>query len=82
MGTPVGDRNNLIMAAQTGDAAALSRLLAVCQADARRYAITTHHFSQGQRAKSGCGLFIVAVHGHQARMPQARADDVQARATA
>lgn len=32
------DRENLIMAAQTGDPAAISRLLAVCQADARRYA--------------------------------------------
>jgi RNA polymerase sigma factor (sigma-70 family) len=29
---------HLILAAQTGDTAALSRLLAVCQADARRYA--------------------------------------------
>jgi len=33
-----GDRDSLIMAAQTGDAMAISRLLAVCQADARRYA--------------------------------------------
>jgi len=32
------DRENLIMAAQTGDSVAISRLLAVCQADARRYA--------------------------------------------
>lgn len=39
------DRNNLIMAAQTGDAAALSRLLAVCQADARRYAYKHCHAS-------------------------------------
>ncbi len=31
-------RNNLILAAQTGDPAAIERLLAVCQADARRYA--------------------------------------------
>lgn len=29
---------NLVLAAQTGDPAALTRLLAVCQADARRYA--------------------------------------------
>lgn len=35
----------LIMAAQTGDAAALSRLLAVCQADARRYAYKHCHAS-------------------------------------
>ncbi|MFO6256508.1 RNA polymerase sigma factor, partial [Pseudomonas aeruginosa] len=33
------------MAAQTGDAAALSRLLAVCQADARRYAYKHCHAS-------------------------------------
>jgi RNA polymerase sigma factor (sigma-70 family) len=32
------DRNNLIFAAQTGDPAAIGRLLAACQADARRYA--------------------------------------------
>lgn len=32
------DHTNLILAAQTGDAAAITRLLAVCQADARRYA--------------------------------------------
>jgi RNA polymerase sigma factor (sigma-70 family) len=32
------DRSNLIHAAQTGDPVAISRLLAVCQADARRYA--------------------------------------------
>jgi len=32
------DRNDLIFAAQTGDADAISRLLTLCQADARRYA--------------------------------------------
>lgn len=32
------DHTHLIVAAQTGDPAAVSRLLAVCQADARRYA--------------------------------------------
>lgn len=32
------DRENLILAAQTGDPAAIGRLLAVCQPDARRYA--------------------------------------------
>lgn len=32
------ERSNLVMAAQTGDTAAITRLLAVCQADARRYA--------------------------------------------
>ncbi|HEP6426280.1 TPA: RNA polymerase sigma factor [Burkholderia cenocepacia] len=45
MGAPIGDRNNLITAAQTGDAAALSRLLVVCQADARRYAYKHCHAS-------------------------------------
>jgi RNA polymerase sigma factor (sigma-70 family) len=38
MNARANDRDNLILAAQTGDAAAISRLLAVCQADARRYA--------------------------------------------
>jgi RNA polymerase sigma factor (sigma-70 family) len=32
------DRSNLILAAQTGDPAAISRLLTVCQAEARRHA--------------------------------------------
>jgi RNA polymerase sigma factor (sigma-70 family) len=32
------ERENLILAAQTGDPVAISRLLAACQADARRYA--------------------------------------------
>lgn len=32
------ERDSLILAAQTGDPAAVGRLLAVCQADARRYA--------------------------------------------
>jgi DNA-directed RNA polymerase specialized sigma24 family protein len=32
------DRTDLIHAAQTGDPAAIAGLLAVCQADARRYA--------------------------------------------
>lgn len=40
-----GDRANLILAAQTGDVAAISRLLAVCQADARRYAYRHCHAS-------------------------------------
>jgi RNA polymerase sigma factor (sigma-70 family) len=34
----LAERYNLVMAAQTGDPAAITRLLAVCQADARRYA--------------------------------------------
>jgi RNA polymerase sigma factor (sigma-70 family) len=32
------DRTDLVLRAQTGDPAAINRLLAVCQADARRYA--------------------------------------------
>lgn len=32
------ERNSLVLAAQSGDAQALCRLLALCQADARRYA--------------------------------------------
>lgn len=32
------DRNTLVLAAQTGDPAALAHLLALCQPDARRYA--------------------------------------------
>lgn len=39
------DRNTLIFAAQTGDPAAIGRLLAVCQADARRYAYRHCHVS-------------------------------------
>jgi RNA polymerase sigma factor (sigma-70 family) len=38
MADGAANREHLILAAQTGDPAALSRLLAVCQADARRYA--------------------------------------------
>ncbi|GGH49871.1 RNA polymerase sigma24 factor [Comamonas phosphati] len=38
MSSRTSDRDHLILAAQAGDAAALSRLLALCQADARRYA--------------------------------------------
>jgi len=39
------DRSNLIHAAQTGDPVAISQLLAVCQADARRYAYRHCHVS-------------------------------------
>ena len=39
------DRSNLILAAQTGDSASVERLLAVCQADARRYARRHCHAS-------------------------------------
>src|SRR6476661_6227861 len=39
------DRTDLILAAQTGDAASIEQLLAVCQADARRYAHRHCHAS-------------------------------------
>ncbi|REN19657.1 RNA polymerase subunit sigma-24, partial [Mycobacterium tuberculosis] len=39
------ERDNLILRAQTGDANAIARLLAVCQADARRYAYKHCHAS-------------------------------------
>lgn len=39
------ERENLVLVAQTGDQAAISRLLAVCQADARRYARKHCHVS-------------------------------------
>ncbi|NVM91900.1 RNA polymerase sigma factor (sigma-70 family) [Variovorax sp. SG517] len=39
------DRSGLILAAQTGDPAAIASLLAVCQADARRYAWRHCHAS-------------------------------------
>ncbi|MGS0742965.1 RNA polymerase sigma factor [Glaciimonas sp. GG7] len=39
------ERESLILAAQTGDQAAISRLLVVCQADARRYARRHCHVS-------------------------------------
>ncbi len=45
MADGVIERESLILAAQTGDPAAISRLLAVCQADARRYARRHCHAS-------------------------------------
>lgn len=39
------DQSSLVLAAQTGDPAAIGRLLAVCQADARRYARKHCHAS-------------------------------------
>lgn len=39
------DRSGLIIAAQTGDAASIERLLAICQADVRRYARMHCHAS-------------------------------------
>lgn len=45
MSATANNRNDLIMAAQTGDTEALTRLLAVCQPDARRYAYKHCHAS-------------------------------------
>ncbi len=45
MADTVIERESLILAAQTGDQAAISRLLTVCQADARRYARRHCHVS-------------------------------------
>lgn len=45
MATSNVERDSLILSAQTGDAVAISRLLAVCQADARRYAYRHCHAS-------------------------------------
>jgi RNA polymerase sigma factor (sigma-70 family) len=45
MATAGAERDTLILAAQTGDASAIARLLAVCQADARRYAYRHCHAS-------------------------------------
>lgn len=45
MATSGAERDNLILAAQTGDSVAISRLLAACQADARRYAYRHCHAS-------------------------------------
>ncbi len=80
------ERDQLILDAQTGDSAAISRLLAVCQSDARRYAYRHCHVSDVDDAvqealliisrkvrglKTSCRVFFLAFHGHQARMPQA-----------
>lgn len=45
MSASSGERESLVMAAQTGEPAAIGRLLAVCQADARRYAYRHCHAS-------------------------------------
>lgn len=45
MRVQTSERDSLILSAQTGDAAAVARLLAVCQADARRYAYKHCHAS-------------------------------------
>lgn len=45
MAISASERDHLIQAAQTGDPAAMGRLLTVCQADARRYAYKHCHAS-------------------------------------
>ena len=45
MAGSVADRDHLILVAQTGDPAAIARLLALCQTDARRYAHKHCHAS-------------------------------------
>lgn len=52
------DRSNLILAAQTGDSASVERLLAVCQADARRYARRHCHASDVEDAVQETLLII------------------------
>lgn len=61
------DRTNLILAAQTGDAGSLERLLLVCQADARRYARRHCHASDVDDAVQETLLTISRkVHGLKA----------------
>lgn len=52
------ERDNLVFAAQTGDPAAIGRLLAVCQADARRYAYKHCHASDVDDAVQEALLII------------------------
>lgn len=58
------DRDPLIFAAQTGDSTAIARLLAVCQADARRYARRHCHISDVDDAVQESLLVISRkIHG-------------------
>lgn len=52
------ERDQLILDAQTGDSAAISRLLAVCQSDARRYAYRHCHVSDVDDAVQEALLII------------------------
>ena len=56
MATSGIERDSLICAAQTGDPAAIGRLLAVCQSDARRYGL-------GLQTARSWGLYISAGRG-------------------
>ena len=83
MNAATSDRTDLILAAQTGDAGSIERLLAVCQADARRYAQalprqrrgrrgtggSADDLEQGQRAQSRSGFLLLVVCCDQARVP-------------
>lgn len=61
------ERDNLIFAAQTGDSAAIGRLLAVCQSDARRYARRHCHMSDVDDAVQESLLVISRkIHGLKA----------------
>jgi RNA polymerase sigma factor (sigma-70 family) len=65
--TSVANQPGLILAAQTGDPAAITRLLAVCQADARRYARRHCHASDVDDAVQESLLVILKkVHGLKA----------------
>ena len=55
MSAHTADRIDLILAAQTGDAGSIERLLAVCQADARRYA-RRHCHVQSHDQQISCHL--------------------------
>ena len=67
MTTAAADRPDLILAAQTGDAASIERLLLVCQADARRYARRHCHASDVDDAVQETLLTISRkVHGLKA----------------
>lgn len=67
MTTAAADRSELIVGAQTGDAASIERLLLVCQADARRYARRHCHASDVDDAVQETLLTISRkVHGLKA----------------
>ena len=61
------EKENLVCAAQTGDCAAIQRLLAVCQSDARRYAQRSCHASDVDDAVQE-SLIVISrkVHGLKA----------------
>src|ERR1700759_4397481 len=64
--TPNAERERLILAARTGDPAALASLLALCQADARRYARRHCHASDVDDAVQE-GLLAISRKLHSLR---------------